>query len=132
MHRQISNCRQHFEAKTQEGHKLISNSDRPSKPKTIYQRLLKLDESLCEYFLLRKRVNILCDLELFERYEVKRRNLLQTLKADCLQYLHAETNMTDRQIQTAQLTSDAEPTAAKTSESVVVVSQRTVENGNAN
>ena len=40
--------------------------------------------------------------------------------------------MTDQQNQTVQLTSDAEPTAAKISESVVGVSQRSVENGNPN
>ena len=40
--------------------------------------------------------------------------------------------MTDQQNQTVQLTSDAKPTAAKNSQSVVGVSQRTVENGNPN
>ena len=40
--------------------------------------------------------------------------------------------MTDQQNQTAQLTSDAEPTAAKSSQSVVGVSQRTAEHGNPN
>ena len=40
--------------------------------------------------------------------------------------------MTDQQNQTVQLTSDAEPTAAKISLSDVGVSQRTVENGNPN
>ena len=40
--------------------------------------------------------------------------------------------MTDQQMQTVQLTSDAEPTAAKNSQTVVGVSQRTVENGNPN
>ena len=40
--------------------------------------------------------------------------------------------MTDQQNQTVQLTRDAEPTAAKTPQSVVGVSQRTVENGNTN
>ena len=40
--------------------------------------------------------------------------------------------MTDQQMQTVQLTGDAEPTAAKNSQTVVGVSQRTVENGNPN
>ena len=40
--------------------------------------------------------------------------------------------MTDQQNQTVQLTSDSEPTVAKNSQSVVGVSQRTVENGNPN
>ena len=40
--------------------------------------------------------------------------------------------MTDQQNQTVQLTTDAEPTAAKNSQSVVGVSQRTVENWNPN
>ena len=40
--------------------------------------------------------------------------------------------MTDQQKQTVQLTSDAEPKAAKISQSVVGVSQRTVEKGNPN
>ena len=40
--------------------------------------------------------------------------------------------MTDQQNQNAQLTRDAEPTAAKTSQSVVGVPQRNVENENPN
>ena len=40
--------------------------------------------------------------------------------------------MIDQQNQTVQLTSDAEPTAAKTSQWIEGVSQRTVENGNPN
>ena len=40
--------------------------------------------------------------------------------------------MTDQQNQTVQLTGEAEPTVAKISQSVVGVSQRTVENGNPN
>ena len=40
--------------------------------------------------------------------------------------------MTDQQNQTAQSTCDAKPTAAKSSQSVVGVSQRTAENGNTN
>ena len=40
--------------------------------------------------------------------------------------------MTDQKNRTAQLTSDSEPTAAKTLQSVVGVSHRTAENGNAN
>ena len=108
----------------------MRNNDRSSKLKTIYQQLLKLDDSLC--ILLRKRANILRDPELFERYEAERLNFLQTLNADWLPYNHGETNMTDQQNQTVQLTSDAEPTAAKTSQSVLGVSQQTVENGNPN
>ena len=40
--------------------------------------------------------------------------------------------MKDQQNQTVQLTSDGEPTAAENSQSVVGISQRTVENGNPN
>ena len=40
--------------------------------------------------------------------------------------------MTDQQNQTVQLTSDAEQTAAKNSQSVVRVSQRTIGTGNQN
>ena len=69
---------------------------------------------------------------LFERHEAERLNFLQTLNADRLPYIHGETNMTDQQNQTVQLTSDAEQTAAKNSQSVVRVSQRTVETGNQN
>ena len=92
--------------------------------------MLKLDDSLC--ILYRKRANILRDSELFERDETQRLNFLQTLNADWLPYTHGETNMTDQQNQITQLTSDAEPTAAKSSQSVVGVSQRTVENENSN
>ena len=92
--------------------------------------MLKLDDSLC--ILNRKRANFLRDSELFEHYEADRLNFLQTLNADWLPYIHGETNMTDQQNQTAQLTSDAEPTAAKSSQSVVGVSQQTAEHGNPN
>ena len=78
------------------------------------------------------RATTLRDPELFELYEAERLNFLQTLNAEWLPYIHGETNMTDQQIQTVQLTSGAEPTAAKNSQSVVGVSQRTVENGNPN
>ena len=130
LHRLISNCQQQLEAKTQEGQELIKDNDRPSKLKTIYQQVQKLDDTFC--ILLRKQANVLRDPELFERYEAERLNFLQKLNADWLPYIHGETNMTDQQKQTVQLTSDAEPTAAKNSESVVRVSQRTVENGNPN
>ena len=130
LQRQISNCRKQLEAKTQEGQELIRNNDISSKFKTIYQQLHKLDDSLC--ILLRKRANILRDPELFERYEAERLNFLQTLNADWLPFIHGEANMRDKQNQTVQLTSDAEPTAAKISQSVVGVSQRTAENGNPN
>ena len=92
--------------------------------------MLKLDDSLC--ILNRKRANFLRDSELFECYEAERLNFLQKLNADWLPYIHGETNMTDQQNQTAQLTSDAEPTAAKSSQFVVGVSQQTAENGNPN
>ena len=69
---------------------------------------------------------------MFERYEAERLNFLQTLNTDWLPYIHEETNMTDQQNQTVQLTSDAEPTAAKNSQPVLGVSQRTVENENPN
>ena len=86
--------------------------------------------TLC--ILNRKRANFLRDSELFERYEAERLNFLQKLNADWLPYIHGETNMTDRQNQTAQLTSVAEPTAAKSSQFVVGVSQQTAEHGNPN
>ena len=79
-----------------------------------------------------KRANILRDPELFERYEAEPLKFLQTLTADWLPNIHGETNLTDQQNQTVQLKSDAEPAAAKNSQSVVGVSQRTVENGNPN
>ena len=123
-HRQISNCQKLLETKTQEGQELIRNNDGSSKLKTIYQQILKLDDSLC--ILLRKRANILRDPELCERHKVERLNF----NAGWLPYVHGETNMTDQQNQTARLTSDAEPTAVKTSQCVVGVSQRTVENKN--
>ena len=125
LQRQISNSKKQIEAKIQEGQELIRNNDRSSKLKTIYKKVLKLDDSL--YILFRKRANILRDPELFERYEEQRINFLQTLNADWLPYIHGETNMTDQQMQTVQLTSDAEPTAAKNSQTVVGVSQRNFE-----
>ena len=130
LQRQLSNCKKRLDEKTQEGQELIRNNDRSSKFKTIYQQILKLNDSYCT--LSRKRATTLRDTELLERYEAERINFLQTLNAEWLPYIHGETNMTDQQKQTVQLTSDAEPTAAKNSQSVVEVSQRTVENGNPN
>ena len=69
---------------------------------------------------------------MFEHYEAQRLNLLRTLFADWLPYIHGETNMTDQQNQTAQLTSDAEPTAVDSSQSVLGVYRRTAEHGNPN
>ena len=117
MHRQISNCGKQLEAKTQVGQELIRSNNRSSNLKTNYQQLLKLDESLC--LLLRKRANILRDAESFALQEAERLHFLQTLDADWLPYIHGETNMTDQQNQTVQLTSDAEPTFANTSQSSV-------------
>ena len=130
LHREIINCRKQLEGKTQEGQDLIKNNDRSSKLKTIYQQVLTIDDSIC--ILLRKRANILFDLELFERHEAERMKFLKTINAVWLPYIHGETNMTDQQNETAQLTGDAESTSAKISQSVVGVSQRTVENGNPN
>ena len=67
---------------------------------------------------------------MIECYEAERISLLQILNADWLPYIHGGTNMTDLQNQTVQLTSDAEPTVAKTSQSVVGVPHRTADNGN--
>ena len=130
LHGQISNCGKQLEEKTQVGQELIRSNDRSSNLKTNYQQLLKLDDSLC--LLLRKRANSLRDAESFEFQEAERFHFLQTLNADCLPYIHGETNMTDQQNQTVQLKSDAEPTAANTSQSSVWVSQRFVENWNPN
>ena len=130
LQRQISNSKKQIEAKIQEGQELIRNNDRSSKLKNIYKQVLKLDDSLC--ILNRKRANFLRDSELFERYEAERLNFLQKLNADWLPYIHGETDMTDQQNQTAQLTSDAELTAAKSSQFVVGVYQQTAENGNPN
>ena len=130
LQRQISNCKKRPDEKTQDGQELIRNNDRSSKLNTIYQQILKLDDSFST--LSRKRATILRDPEMFERYEAERLNFLQTLNAEWLPYIHGETNMTDQQNRTAQLTSDAKPTATKNSQSVVGISQRTVENGNAN
>ena len=52
---------------------------------------------------------------------------MQTLNAYWLPYIHGETNKMNQQNQTVQLTSDAEPTAAKSSQSVAGVSQQNVE-----
>ena len=130
LQRQIRNYKKRLDEKIQEGQELIRNNDRSSKLKTIYQQILKLDDSYCT--LSRERATTLRDPELFERYEAERLNFLQTLNAEWLPYIHGETNMTDQQNQTAQSTSDAEPIAAKNSQSVVGVSQRTVENENPN
>ena len=81
---------------------------------------------------LPKANKFFCDSELFERYEAEQLKFPQTINADWLPYIHGETNMTYQQNQTTQLTSDAEPTTAKSSQCVVGVSQKTVENGNQN
>ena len=128
--RQISNNRNQLKAKTQEGQEQIKNKDRSSKLNTNYKQLVNLDDSLC--ILLPKRANILRAPEWFKRHEAERLHFLQTLNTDWLPDIHQETHMTDQQNQSVQLASDAKPTAANTSQSVVGVSQRTVENINRN
>ena len=110
---QISSNRKQLKAKTQEGQEQIRNKDRSSKLNTNYKQLVKLDDSLC--ILLPKRANILRAPELFKRHEAERLYFLQTLNTDWLPDIYEETHMTDQQNQTVQLSSDAEPTAAKTS-----------------
>ena len=82
--------------------------------------------------LVNKKAETLRDPDISLKRKVETEKYFQYLNAEWLSYIHGETNMTDQQNQTVQLTSDAEPTAANNSQSVVGVSQRTVENGNPN
>ena len=77
--------------------------------------------------LVNKKAETLRDPDISLTRKVKTEKNFQYLNAEWLPYIHVETNMTDQQNQTAQLTSEAEPTAAKTSQSVVRDSQRTAE-----
>ena len=130
MDRQINNLRNNWFEKQKEGFELIKNQDRPSKLKTLYQQVLQLDDKVQK--LMNKKAETLRDPDIFLRRKIETEKYFQYLNAEWLPYIHGETNMTDPQNQTVQLTSDAEPTAAKNSQSVVGVSQRTVENGNPN
>ena len=81
---------------------------------------------------MNKKAETLRDPDISLKRKVEIEKYFQYLNAEWLPYIHGKTNMTYQQNQTVQLTSDAEPTAAKNSQSVVGVSQRTVENGNPN
>ena len=81
---------------------------------------------------MNKKAETLRDPDICLKRKVKTEKYFQYLNAEWLPYIHGETNMTDKQNQTAQLTSGAEPTAAKTSQSDVGVSQQTAEHGNPN
>ena len=82
--------------------------------------------------LVNKKAETLRDPDISVKRKDETEKYFQYLNAEWLPYIHGETNMTDQQNKTLQLTSDAEPTAAKNSLSVAGVSQRTLENGNPN
>ena len=77
---------------------------------------------------MNKKAETLRDTDISLKRKVETEKYFQYLNAEWLPYIHGETNLTDQQSQTVQLTSDAEPSTAKNSQSVVGVSQRTVEN----
>ena len=81
---------------------------------------------------MNKKAETLRDRDISLKRKVETEKYFQYLNAEWLPYIPGKTNMTDQQNQTVQLTSDGEPTAAKNSQSVVRVSQRSVENGNPN
>ena len=124
--RQINNLRNNWFEKQKEGFELIKNQGRPSKLKTIYQQILQLHDKVQE--LVNKKAETLRDPYICLKRKVETEKYIQYLNAEWLPYIYGETNMTDQQNQTVQLTSDAEPTAAMNSQSDVGVSQRTVEN----
>ena len=124
--RQINNLRTNWFEKQKEGIELIKNRDRPSKLKTLYQQILQLDDKVQK--LVNKKAETLRDPDISLKRKVETEKYFQYLNAEWLPYIHGETNLTDQQNHTVQLTSDAEPTAAKISQSVLGVSQRTVEN----
>ena len=128
MDRQINNLRNNWFEKT--GFELIKNRDRQSKLKTLYQQILQLDDKVQK--LVNKKAETLRDPYISLKRKIETEKYFQYLNAEWLPYIHGETNMTDQENQTVQLTSGAEPTAAKNSQSVVGVFQRTVENGNPN
>ena len=128
MDRQINNLRNNWFEKQKEGFELTENRDRPSKLKTLYQQIMQLEDKIQK--LVNKKAETLRDPDIPLKRKVEKEKYLQYLNAEWLPYIHGETNITDQQNQTVQPTSDAEPTAAKISQSVVGVSQRTVENEN--
>ena len=128
--RQINNLLNNWFEQQKESFELINNRDRPSKLKTFYQQILQLDDKVQK--LVNKKAETLRDPDIFLKRKVEIEKYFQYLNAEWLSYIHGETNMTDQQNQTVQLTSDAEPTASKNSQSVVGVSKRTGENGNPN
>ena len=113
--RQINNLRNNWFEKQKEGFELIKNQDRPSKFKTLHQQILQLDAKVQK--LVNKKAETLRDRDISLKRKVETEKYFQYLNAVWLPYIHGETNMTDQQNQTAQLTSDAKPTAVKSSQS---------------
>ena len=73
--------------------------------------------------LVNKKAETLRDPDISLKRKVETEKYFQYLNAEWIPYIHGETNKKDKQNQTVQLTSDAEPTAAKNSQSVVGVCQ---------
>ena len=128
--RQINKLRNNWFEKQKEGFELNKNRDRQSKLKNLYQQILQLDDNVQK--LVNKTAETLRDPDSSLKRKLETEKYFQYLNADRLPYFIGETNMTDQQNQTAQLTSDAELTAAKSSQSVAGVSQRTAEKENPN
>ena len=128
--RQINNLWNNWFEKEEEVFELNKNQDRPSKLKTFYQQILQLDDKSQK--LVNKKAETLRDPDISLKRKVETEKCFQYLNAEWLPYIHGETNMTVQQNQNVQLTSDAEPTAATKSQSVVGVSQRIAENANIN
>ena len=128
--RQINNLRNNWFQKQKEGSELIKGRDRPSKLKNLYQQILQLDDNVQK--LVNKKTETLRYPDIFFKTPSRDRKILSIFERRVFTVYPRETNMTDQQNQTVQLTSDAEPTAAKNSQSVVGVSQQTVENGHPN
>ena len=82
--------------------------------------------------LVNKKAETLRDPDISLKRKIETGKYFQYLNAQWLPYIHGETNVTDQQNRTVQLKSNAVPTAAKNSQSVVGVFQRTSEHGNPN
>ena len=106
LNRKINNLRNNWFEKQKEGFELIKNLDRPNKLQTLYQQILQLDDKVQK--IVNKQAEILRDPDISLKRKVETEKYFQYLTAEWLPYIYGETNMTDQQNQTVQLTSDAE------------------------
>ena len=107
--RQISNLRNNWLDKQKEGFELIKNRDRPSKLKTLFQKILQLNDSVQK--LVNKKAETLRDPDIFLKRKVEAEKYFQYLNAEWLPYIHGQTNMSSKQSQSILHAIEEQPPA---------------------